>query len=156
MGKGCVEFGRCKSQTKEKESEHMDMKMLIWAEEMMKSDYGKIIIWLSVILILMAVDMATGFIQAYINRDLMSGKMSTGLLKKFALLLVLVAIIPLTIVLPDYISISAIIGVYTLETINEAVSIVENLNKLGVATAVLDPVMKRLKAYNSEKNEGEE
>lgn len=122
----------------------MDMKMLLWAQEMMNTEYGKVVIWLALILILMAIDVTTGFIQAYINRDLKSGKMSTGLLKKFALLMVLVAIVPLTIVLPDLVSVSVIIGVYVLETLNELVSIVENLSKLGLATNIFDPIIKRL------------
>ncbi|MGM0215079.1 phage holin family protein [Enterococcus sp. AZ109] len=122
----------------------MDMKMLLWAEAMMRDEHGKLLIWLGFILILMAIDVATGFIQAYVNHDLKSGKMSTGLLKKFALLLVLVAIVPLTIVLPNLFSVSVIVGVYILETLNELVSIVENLNKLGVTTVMFDPIIKRL------------
>lgn len=129
----------------------MDMKMILWAEEMMKNEYGKVLMWLGVILILMAVDMITGFIQAYINHDVKSGKMSTGLLKKFALLVVLIAIVPLTIVLPDLISVSVIISVYTLETINELISVVENCNKLGVGKEIFDPIIKRLQSNQSEK-----
>ena len=131
----------------------MDMKMILWAEEMMKNEYGKVLIWLAFILILMAVDMLTGFIQAYVNHDIKSGKMSNGLLKKFALLAVLVAIIPLTIVLPEYISGSVIVGVYALETLNEFVSVVENLNKLGIATAIFDPIIKRLQGANQNEEE---
>jgi toxin secretion/phage lysis holin len=130
----------------------MDMNMIIWAETMMQNEYGRVLIRLGFILFLMAVDVVTGFIQAYTNRDLKSGKMSTGLLKKFALLMVLVAIVPLTILLPDVISVSVIIGVYLLETLNEMVSIVENLNKLGIATNIFEPIIKRLndKNYNKE------
>jgi toxin secretion/phage lysis holin len=126
----------------------MDMKMLLWAQEMMKDEYGKIVIWLVFILILMAIDVLTGFIQAYDNHDLKSGKMSTGILKKFALLLVLVAIVPLTVVLPGIVSVTVIISVYTLEMINELLSILENLSKLGIGTNIFDPIMKRLKSNN--------
>jgi len=133
----------------------MDMKMVLWAQEMMSDDFGKIVIWLGFILFLMGTDVITGFIQAYTNSDLKSGKMSNGLLKKFALLLVLIAIVPLTIVLPDLISVGVIIGVYALETLNEMVSIIENLSKLGIATNIFDPIMKRLqtnsKAISDEK-----
>jgi phage-related holin len=54
--------------------------------------------------------------------------------------------------LPDVISVSVIIGVYLLETLNEMVSIVENLNKLGIATNIFEPIIKRLndKNYNKE------
>lgn len=134
----------------------MDMKMILWAEEMMKNEYGKVLMWLGVILILMAVDMITGFIQAYINHDVKSGKMSTGLLKKFALLVVLVAIVPLTIVLPDLISVSVIIGVYTLETLNELISVVENCNKLGVGKEIFDPIIKRLQSNQPENVQDED
>lgn len=127
----------------------MDMKMLLWINEMMNDEYGKILIWLGFIVVLMAIDTTTGFIQAYTNHDLKSGKMSTGLLKKFALLMVLVGIVPLTFVLPDIVSVSVIIGVYVLETINEMVSIVENLRKLGVDTKIFNPIMKRLQANNA-------
>lgn len=130
------------------------MKMILWAKEMMQDDYGKVLMWLGLVLMLMAIDVITGFVQAYINHDLKSGKMSTGLLKKFALLMVLVAIVPLTIVLPDIISVSVIIGVYVLETLNEMVSILENLNKLGLATNIFDPIMKRLNSTNKDDSKG--
>lgn len=130
----------------------MDMKMVLWAQDMMQDEYGQIVIWLGFILFLMAVDVITGFIQAYKNHGLASGKMSTGLLKKFALLLVLVAIVPLTVVLPGVVSVTVIISVYTLEMVNELLSILENLNKLGVGTNIFDPLMKRLKANNESVN----
>lgn len=137
----------------------MDMKMLLWAQAMMKDEYGQIVIWLGFILFLMASDIVTGFIGAYAKHDVKSGKMSTGLLKKFALLLVLVAIVPLTIVLPSLFSVGVIIGVYTLETLNELVSIVENLGRLGIATSMFEPILKRLetsKGNNEEDNQGDE
>lgn len=105
------------------------------------------------ILILMAIDVGTGFIQAYANHDLKSEKMSTGLLKKFALLLFLVAIAPLPVVLPGIVSVTVIISVYTLEMVNEFISIMENLNKIGVLTNVFDPIMKRLKVNNETSTE---
>lgn len=131
----------------------MDMKMILWAQTMMENEHGKLLIWLAFVLVLMAIDVVTGFIQAYINRDLKSKKMSNGLLKKFALLLVLVAIVPLTIVLPSLFSTSVIITVYALETLNEMMSIVENLNKLGIATNMFDPIIKRLQANGQEEKE---
>lgn len=134
----------------------MDMKMVLFVQEMMKNDYGKIMVWLVLILLLMAIDIATGLIQAYINHDIKSGKMSTGLLKKFALFLVLIAIVPITIVLPTEVSVSVIISVYTFEMVNELISIVENLNKLGIATDVLSPLMKRLNATNKNEKEDDE
>ena len=121
------------------------MELLLWAQKMMENEYGKIMIWLVFILILMAIDVFTGFIQAYTNHELKSGKMSTGLLKKFALMLVLVAIVPLTVVLPGVVSVTVIISVYTLEMVNEFLSIIENLNKIGIGTNIFEPILKRLK-----------
>ena len=60
----------------------------------------------------------------------------------------MVAIVPLTVVLPGIVSVTVVIGVYTLEMVNELISILENLNKLGVGTNVFDPIMKRLKVNN--------
>lgn len=133
----------------------MDMHILVWFQGLMMTEYGRIIGWLSFILCLMLIDMITGFIQAYINHDLKSGKMSNGILKKFALLLVLIMIVPLTILLPDLISTGLIITVYGLEVMNESVSIMENLKKLGIATDVFNPIMKRLDA-NTPKQQAEE
>ena len=130
------------------------MKMLLWAQEMMENEHGRVLIWLGFILILMAIDVVTGFIQAYVNHGVKSTKLSNGLLKKFALLLVLVAIVPLTILLPEMISVSVIVGVYILETLNEMVSIFENLNKLGIATSMFDPILKRLQTDDSKENKG--
>jgi len=122
----------------------------------MLDDYGRILGWLCFIMVLMLIDMITGFIQAYINHDLKSGKMSNGILKKFALLLVLITIVPLTVLLPDLISTGLIVTVYGLEVMNELVSILENAKKLGIATSVFDPVMKRLNASNSQNDKKEQ
>lgn len=132
------------------------MEALIWIDRLLENDYGKVLIWLTLILILMAVDIATGFIQAIVNRDIKSQKMSNGLLKKLALLLVLITIVPLTILLPDVISVSVIIGVYIIETFNEIVSILENLKKLGIATDMFAPIIQRLSQENNkDKNDVE-
>lgn len=82
--------------------------------------------------------------------------MSNGILKKFALLLVLIMIVPLTILLPDLISTGLIITVYGLEVMNESVSIMENLKKLGIATDVFNPIMKRLDANTPKEQKGED
>ncbi|MGM0260464.1 phage holin family protein [Enterococcus sp. AZ102] len=134
----------------------MDMYFLLWFQNLMLDDYGRILGWLCFIMVLMLIDMITGFIQAYINHDLKSGKMSNGILKKFALLLVLITIVPLTILLPDLISTGLIVTVYGLEVMNELVSIMENAKKLGIATSVFDPIMKRLNASNPQDDKKEQ
>lgn len=133
----------------------MDMHVLLWFQNLMLSEYGRLVGWLGFIVCLMFVDMVTGFIQAFINHDLKSGKMSNGILKKFALLIVLITIVPLTILLPDTVSTTLIVGIYAFEVMNELVSIMENLKRLGIATDMFNPIMKRLDA-NTPKEQKEE
>lgn len=120
------------------------MTMILWIREMMADEYGQILIWLIFILMMMAVDILTGFIQAYVNHRLKSQKMSDGILKKAGVFAVLVAIVPFTFVLPNVISTSVIVAVYAWETGNELISISENLDKMGVDIKILKPITKRL------------
>lgn len=120
------------------------MTMIYWVKEMMADEYGQLLVWLIFILLMMAVDITTGFMQAWINHNLKSRKMSEGILKKTGLLLVLVAVVPFTFVLPQLISTSVILVVYGLETGNELISISENLKKMGVDVKILNPIIRRL------------
>ena len=127
--------------------------MILWIREMMADEYGQILIWLIFILMMMAVDILTGFIQAYVNHRLKSQKMSDGILKKAGVFAVLVAIVPFTFVLPNVISTSVIVAVYAWETGNELISISENLDKMGVDIKILKPITKRLN--NDSKGDGQ-
>lgn len=118
--------------------------MIYWVKEMMADEYGQLLVWLIFILLMMAVDIVTGFIQAWINHNLKSRKMSEGILKKTGLLLVLMAVVPFTFVLPQLISTSVILVVYGLETGNELISISENLKKMGIDVKILNPIIRRL------------
>lgn len=129
------------------------MEMIGYSKLMMENEYGKMLFWLIFILAIMLVDILTGFIQACVNKNIKSGKMSTGLLKKSAILMVLIIIIPFTILLPDIVSTTIIITVYTLETINEFYSIMENLVNMGVEIKPFKPFIKLLDIY---KNDNEE
>lgn len=120
------------------------MTMIYWIKEMTADEYGQLLVWLIFILIMMAVDITTGFMQAWINHNLKSRKMSEGILKKTGLLLVLVAVVPFTFVLPQLISTSVILVVYGLETGNELISISENLKKMGIDVKILNPIIRRL------------
>ncbi len=120
------------------------MQMMYWIKEMMADEYGQLLVWLIFILLMMAVDIITGFMQAWINHKLKSRKMSEGILKKTGLLLVLVVVVPFTFVLPQLISTSVILVVYGLETGNELISISENLKKMGVDVKILNPIIRRL------------
>lgn len=125
--------------------------MMYWIKQLMTDDYGQILVWLIFILILMGVDVITGLIQAKINRNINSKKIGDGILKKVQILLVLIVIVPLTIVLPNIVSTTVIIGIYLLETYNELVSINENLKHAGIDTNLLGPITKLLRKEDEEK-----
>lgn len=127
------------------------MQMMYWIKQLMADDYGQILVWLIFILILMGVDVITGLIQAKINRNINSKKIGDGILKKVQILLVLIVIVPLTIVLPNVVSTTVIIGIYLLETYNELVSINENLKHAGIDTNLLGPITKLLGKGDDEK-----
>ena len=121
------------------------MQMMYWIKQLMADDYGQILVWVIFILILMGVDVITGLIQAKLNRNINSKKIGDGILKKVQILLVLIVIVPLTIVLPNVVSTTVIIGIYLLETYNELVSINENLKHAGIDTNLLGPITKLLR-----------
>ncbi len=127
------------------------MQIIYWMKQLMADDYGQILVWLIIILLLMGVDVITGLIQAKINRNINSKKIGDGILKKVQILLVLIVIVPLTIVLPNVVSTTVIIGIYLLETYNELVSINENLKHAGVDTNLLGPITKLLGKGDDEK-----
>ena len=127
------------------------MQIIYWMKQLMADDYGQILVWLIFILLLMGVDVITGLIQAKINRNINSKKIGDGILKKVQILLVLIVIVPLTIVLPNVVSTTVIIGIYLLETYNELVSINENLKHAGINTNLLGPITKLLN--KDDKNE---
>ncbi len=127
------------------------MQIIYWMKQLMADDYGQILVWLIFILLLMDVDVITGLIQAKINRNINSKKIGDGILKKVQILLVLIVIVPLTIVLPNVVSTTVIIGIYLLETYNELVSINENLKHAGIDTNLLGPITKLLGKGDDEK-----
>ena len=126
------------------------MQIIYWMKQLMADDYGQILVWLIFILLLMGVDVITGLIQAKINRNINSKKIGDGILKKVQILLVLIVIVPLTIVLPNVVSTTVIIGIYLLETYNELVSINENLKHAGIDTNLLGPITKLLRKGDDE------
>ena len=127
------------------------MQIIYWMKQLMADDYGQILVWLIFILLLMGVDVITGLIQAKLNRNINSKKIGDGILKKVQILLVLIVIVPLTIVLPNVVSTTVIIGIYLLETYNELVSINENLKHAGIDTNLLGPITKLLRKGDDEK-----
>lgn len=114
-------------------------------------EYKIVIIWLSIILLMMIVDMVTGFAQAYVNRTIKSHKMSDGLIKKGCVMLVLISVFPISLVMPDVITLPILITVYGVEMVNEFTSIFENLQKMGVDTKWLSVIYNRLDDKNNKK-----
>lgn len=93
----------------------------------------------------MLVDMITGFSQAFINKDLVSHKMSIGILKKFCLMIVLLAIIPLVSLIGGNVGLTILITIYTAETLNELISIMENMKKMNIDVEFMEPIFKLLR-----------
>ena len=116
------------------------------------SHFGTYMEWLGWIVAFMAVDVLSGIIGAVVSKKVTSTPIGIGILKKSAILLTLVSIIPLTFLLPDIFSKTMIIGVYTLETFNEFVSIAENIKKLGVNNSYLNTILSYLGKHSE--NEG--
>lgn len=123
---------------------------MLFVEKMLESDFGILGLWLIVIVCQMGVDIVTGFMQAVVNKDVNSGKISTGLLKKGAILLLLVVIIPFTILMPNNVSYGVVIFVYTIASINEIVSICENLLNMGVDIGFMKPLLEILNVYKNQ------
>lgn len=119
------------------------------------TDYGKIVVWLVIILILMLIDVITGFWQAIVNGNFVSHAISDGLIKKATILLILLAIVPFTVVLPDTVTIAVIIAVYLIASINELTSILENAKKMGINIGFLDPIFNVLKVKNERKDKND-
>lgn len=118
------------------------------------SHFGSYMEWLGWIVVFMGVDVLLGIIGAMVTKKIASTPIGIGLLKKSAILLTLVSIIPLTFLLPDIFSKTMIIGVYTLETFNEFVSIGENIKKIGVDNRYLNTILSYLgKHEENEKGE---
>ena len=103
--------------------------------------FKKLLIPLAIMLIAMAIDYITGLIKAYVLKELSSKKGLTGIFKKFAYILVVVVGI-----IADYlcklfiaefdinftftIPIALLLAIWL--TINELISILENLNAINI------------------------
>lgn len=72
--------------------------------------FGSYMEWLGWIVVFMGVDVLLGIIGAMVTKKIASTPIGIGLLKKSAILLTLVSIIPLTFLLPDVFSKTMIIG----------------------------------------------
>ena len=99
------------------------------------------------VLLLMGIDILTGFSQARINRILASHRMSDGLLKKFNILMLLLVMMFVCILLPPKVGYTTLIFVFTYEYVNELTSIGENLLKMNIQSNFMQPILNILDKY---------
>ena len=120
-----------------------------------ENEIGKLIYAFVGVLVLMLIDILTGFSQAKINRKLASSKMSDGLLKKFNLLMVSVGVMFVSVLLPVKIGCGLIVSVFLYEYVNELTSISENMLKMNIQVNFMQPVLKVLDKYLNNVSKGD-
>lgn len=100
--------------------------------------------------VLMAVDIATGFIGAWIHHNIKSSKLREGIGHKFGELIMIIVpdFLSRTIDLPK--SVATFISCYII--VMEIISIVENLNKLGIK--IPKSINDKLNDMNEDLNNG--
>lgn len=110
-------------------------------------------VWVLVLIVgLMCVDMLTGFSQAVYNKSLKSGIMSKGLLKKFSILCSLIISLPLMMLIGPEVGAPMLLLMYTTEIVNELLSIIENLQRMGVDVKFLQPIYNLLESKVDKKD----
>ena len=106
------------------------------------------------VVLLMVVDVLTGFTQAKINKKLASYKMSDGLLKKFNILSLITVLMFLSLLMSESVGYTVVGFVFVYEYVNELTSIGENLLKMNIEINFMQPVLKVLNKYlNNDKGE---
>ena len=100
------------------------------------------------LLVLAAVDYATGFVGAVKRGDYCSSKCYRGLFKKFFIFVMVAVCHAVDIALNISIMREAAIFAYAL---NEAASIVENVDRMGFGNLIPDPVRKALASVKERK-----
>ena len=106
--------------------------------------------------LLMVVDVLTGFTQAKINKKLASCKMSDGLLKKFNILVLITVLMFLSLLMPENVGYTVVGFVFVYEYVNELTSIGENLLKMNIEINFMQPVLKVLNKYLNNMDKGKE
>ena len=137
-----------------KEGGNMEMKVVEFMENariiistIMSYEMGYILFAYLGILLLMVIDILTGFSQARINRILASHRMSDGLLKKFNILMLLLVMMFVCVLLPPKVGYSSLIFVFIYEYVNELTSIGENLLKMNIQSNFMQPILNILDKY---------
>lgn len=108
------------------------------------------------VVLLMVVDVLTGFTQAKINKKLASCKMSDGLLKKFNILVLITVLMFLSLLIPENVGYTVVGFVFVYEYVNELTSIGENLLKMNIEINFMQPILDVLNKYLNNGDKGKE
>lgn len=119
----------------------------IFISTIISYEMGYILVAYIGVLLLMAIDILTGFSQARINRILASHRMSDGLLKKFNILMLLLVMMFVCILLPPKVGYTTLIFVFIYEYVNELTSIGENLLRMNIQANFMQPILNVLDKY---------
>lgn len=140
----------------------MEMKVIEWIDStreivsiIVEHELGKILFAYIGVLLLMTIDILTGFSQAKINNIIASHRMSDGLLKKFNILMLLLVLMFICILLPKNIGYTTLAFVFIYEYINELTSIGENLLKMNIKSNFMQPILKVLDKYLNNYEKGD-
>lgn len=127
-----------------------------YLHHMSESPEGKVIYILSIICLLMIVDFLTGTVAAWRNPEIKfrSQEGINGILRKLVSMIVLVACIPVSALVPVEMGVAALFVLYVGYMLMEFKSIVENLSKLGIITSPLDNFVHKIEAELEHKEGG--
>ena len=119
---------------------------------------GKVVYILALICVLMIIDFLTGTIVAWRCNDIefKSQKGIDGILRKLMSIIVLVACIPVSAIVPADLGIAALYVLYGGYLLMEFKSILENLGKLGVVISPLENFVDKVEEEISAKVEKKE
>lgn len=115
---------------------------------------NQIFVILGLIIVAMIVDFATGYANAWKNKEVRSSIGIDGLLRKIISIIVLMFLMPLMALFPEVVGDSALIVIYLAYLALEFTSIIENCKKLGIPIGPLEIVLGMLKT-KTESIEGE-
>ena len=132
----------------------MEMKVVEWLTNVrevfsiiISNEMGYMIFAFVGVILLMIIDIFTGFSQAKINKKLTSHKMSNGLLKKFNILTIILVLMFICLLLPKDIGYITLGFIFIYEYVNELVSIGENLLKMNIQSNFMKPILNILNRY---------
>ena len=127
-----------------------------YLHHMSESPEGKVIYILSILCLLMIVDFLTGTVAAWRNPEIKfrSQEGINGILRKLVSMIVLVACIPVSALVPVEMGVAALFVLYVGYMVMEFKSILENLSKLGVVTSSLENFVHRIEEELEHKDGG--